>query len=66
MQDIDFLKQLVETPSPTGSEERVAALVRERLKGVADSVETDIMGSVHARLKGNESNMSVMLCAHMD
>ena len=38
---LKFLKQLVETPSPTGFEEPAAALVRERLAGVADEVATD-------------------------
>ena len=33
---IKFLKQLLETPSPTGFEEPVAARVRERLAPVAD------------------------------
>ncbi len=79
-QDRKFLKQLLEAPSPTGSEEPVAKLVRKRVSGVADSVSTNCMGSVHARLNaakkdassdaGCASNegttMSVMLAAHMD
>ena len=32
----NILKSLLETPSPTGCEQRIAALVRERLDGVAD------------------------------
>ena len=55
MEHVDFLKQLVETPSPTGSEEQVAALVRARLAPIATEIETDIMGSVHARLAGTGS-----------
>ena len=52
-QDRKFLKSLLETPSPTGCEQRIAALVRQRLDGVADCVETDVMGSVHASLAGS-------------
>ena len=64
---IKFLKQLVETPSPTGFEEPVAALVRERLGTVADEVSTDTMGSVSAVLSGtDEAAPSLMLAAHMD
>ena len=64
---IKFLKQLVETPSPTGFEEPVAALVRERLGEVADEVSTDTMGSVAAVLSGtDEAAPSLMLAAHMD
>ncbi len=65
-QERKFLKNLLETPSATGTESAVAHLVRERLADTADVVETDIMGSVHARLSGAGSGPSVMLAAHMD
>lgn len=61
-----FLKQLLETPSPTGYEVPVADVVRERLSGTADEIRTDVMGSVHALLKGNAGGPSLMLAAHMD
>lgn len=61
-----FLKQLLETPSPTGYEVPVADVVRERLSGTADEIRTDVMGSVHALLKGNADGPSLMLAAHMD
>ena len=64
--NLKFLKALLETPSPTGSEEAVAELVRERLAPVADEVETNVMGSVHARLAGRGKGPSLMLAAHMD
>lgn len=64
--DKKYLKALLETPSVTGSETKVAALVRERLSDVADEIETNVMGSVHARLKGRSSAPSVMIAAHMD
>jgi len=51
---VKFLKQLLETPSPTGFEEPAAALVRERLADVADEITTDTMGSVRALLAGAE------------
>lgn len=61
-----YLKRLLETPSVTGMESLVASLVRERLVECADMIETDVMGSVHARLLGNGSAPSVMIAAHMD
>ena len=61
-----YLKRLLETPSVTGMETLVASLVRERLAECADVIETDVMGSVHARLLGNGSAPSVMIAAHMD
>lgn len=63
---IKFLKKLVETPSATGSEERVAEAVRDRLSDVADWMHTDTMGSVHATLDGRSDGPSLMLSAHMD
>ena len=54
---IKFLRSLVETPSPTGAEEPVAALVRTRLSSVADEVQTNTMGSVHAVLEGKANKV---------
>lgn len=61
-----FLKELLETPSPTGYEVPVADAVRARLAGTADEVRTDVMGSVHALLSGKGGGPSFMLAAHMD
>ncbi|BAK45040.1 M42 family metallopeptidase [Eggerthella sp. YY7918] len=63
---VKFLKRLLETPSPTGTEAAVAEVVRTRLADVADEIQTDVMGSVHARLAGRASGPSFMLSAHMD
>ena len=65
-EDERFLAGLLGAPSPTGSEEPVAALVRERLAGVATAIDTDVMGSVHATLAGDPSRPSCMLSAHLD
>ena len=61
-----FLKRLLETPSPTGFEVPVADMVRERASRTADEVVTDVMGSVHAVLRGKGNGPSLMLAAHMD
>lgn len=61
-----FLKKLTETPSVTGSEERVADMVRDHLENYADWIETDTMGSVHATLDGKSDGLSLMLSTHMD
>ena len=63
---VKYLKQLLETPSATGTEIAVARLVRERLAGTADEIQTDVMGSVHARLAGRGAGPAFMLSAHMD
>lgn len=65
-EEIAFLQGLLETPSPTGCEEPVAQLVRERLAGTADEIATDTMGTVTARLEGRGAGPASMLAAHMD
>ena len=71
--DLSFLEQMVATPSVTGTEVGVASLLRERLAEVADSIDTDVMGSVHACVHGSahgnqdeQAVPSVMVAAHMD
>jgi putative aminopeptidase FrvX len=65
--DLEFLSALVEAPSPSGFEQPAAAVFRERMLKSADSVETNVMGSVHAVLKGKKKDgVSVMLAGHID
>lgn len=61
----DFLKQLVETPSPSGFEQPVQRLIRQQLESVADTIQTDIMGNLIALLKGR-GGPTVMLAGHCD
>ncbi len=64
--DLEFLSALVEAPSPSGFEQPAARVFRDRMTGVADVVDTNVMGSVHALLKGTKNGVSVMLAAHID
>jgi putative aminopeptidase FrvX len=65
--DFEFLAALVEAPSPSGFEQPAAAVFRARLQKVADSCDTNVMGSVHALLKGKDpKGVSVMLAGHID
>ncbi len=64
--DLKFLKDLTEAASPSGFEQPAAAVFREFVAPIADEVETNVMGSVHALLKGSEGGPSVMLAGHID
>jgi putative aminopeptidase FrvX len=65
--DLQFLSELVEAPSPSGFEQPAAAVFRARMTKVADDVETNVMGSVHATLRGSDKRgVSVMLAGHID
>jgi len=66
-QDFAFLKELVETPSPSGFEQPAQRVIRRVLAPVADEVRTDVMGNVIARIKGEgEAPTRVMLAGHCD
>ena len=61
----DFLRKLVETPSPSGFEQPAQDLVRARLKGVADELRTDVHGNVIAAINP-DAPLRVMLAGHCD
>jgi len=65
-EDLQFLSDLVEAPSPSGFEQPAARVFRDRLEGSADVLETNVMGSVHALLRGTGDGHSVMLAGHID
>ncbi|TLM72826.1 MAG: M42 family metallopeptidase [Actinobacteria bacterium] len=64
--DLKFLTALIDAPSPSGYEQPAAAVFREWVGKHADSVATDVMGSVHATLTGSDGGPSVMLAGHVD
>jgi endoglucanase len=64
--DLKFLKDLTEAASPSGFEQPAAMVFRDFVRPLADSVETNVMGSVHALLKGTGDGPSVMLAGHID
>ncbi len=61
----DFLKLLVETPSPSGYEHNVQKLVRDRIAPWCESVRTDVMGNVFG-VRNPEGKPRVMLAGHCD
>lgn len=63
---LDFLTELCDAPSPSGFEQPAAAVFREYVRPLADEVTTDVMGSVHAVLRGSGDGPSVMLAGHVD
>jgi endoglucanase len=60
-----FLKQLVETPSPSGYEQEVQRLVRERIQPWCDEVKTDVMGNVFG-IRNPGGRPRIMLAGHCD
>jgi len=64
-ESFDFLKKLIDTPSPSGFEAPVQRLIRERLEGVADEIRTDVHGNVIAAINP-KAELRVMLAGHCD
>ncbi|HEY0867887.1 MAG TPA: M42 family metallopeptidase [Fimbriimonas sp.] len=62
---LDFLKAIVNVPSPSGFEERAAEVYRGYVEPIADEVRTDVHGNVYAILNP-QAEMKVMLAGHMD
>ncbi len=63
--DTNFLSELVKTPSPSGFEQPLQKLVRDRFRGFVDEVKTDVHGNVFG-IRNPEGKPRVMLAAHSD
>ena len=63
-ESLDFLKSIVNCPSPSGFEEHAAVLYRE-YTAFADKITTDVHGNVAAILNP-DAEMKIMLAGHMD
>ncbi|MEY4788827.1 MAG: hypothetical protein RLZ61_1045, partial [Planctomycetota bacterium] len=65
---LNFLKTLLETPSPSGYEAKIQKVVREWAGKFADEVRTDRHGNVHCVKKGSQSGQGetqkLMLAGH--
>ena len=61
----NFLRRLVETPSPSGYEHDVQKLVRDRIQPWCDSVRTDVMGNVFG-IRNSNGKPRIMLAGHCD
>lgn len=64
-ESLDFLKRIVDAPSPSGYEQPAARVYRGYMEPLADAVSTDVHGNVTAVLHPGAS-MRIMLAGHMD
>ena len=61
----DIIKKLTEAYGPSGYEASIRQLIREEVRGYADEIRTDPLGSLIV-LKRGSGGKKVMLAAHMD
>src|SRR5665213_1091054 len=64
-ESLEFLKAIVNEPSPSGYEEAAAELYRTYTAPFADKVTTDVHGNVYASLNP-DAEMRIMLAGHID
>ncbi len=64
-ESFEFLRQIVNTPSPSGYEWKAQAIFREYTGRFADEVHTDVLGNTYAVLNP-EGYPRVMLSGHVD
>lgn len=62
---LDFLKELVSRPSPSGWEEAGQEAVAEHMRKYADRVSSDTMGNVHG-VVNPKAGKRIMLAGHCD
>ncbi len=68
MEIFETLKQLSETPGPSGNEHKIAQLIADLWQPYADEIEIDRIGSVIAvkNGQGSEPRPQLLLAAHLD
>ncbi len=64
-ESLQFLKDLIAAPSPSGFEQPAQAVVRERMAPFADEIRTDVHGNVIV-IKNPDAQPRVMLAGHCD
>ena len=64
-ESLDFLRRLLETPSPSGYEQPVQEVVRKYVASFADKVTTDVHGNVIAG-RNVDAPLRVMFAGHCD
>jgi putative aminopeptidase FrvX len=64
-ESLQFLKDLISAPSPSGFEQPAQRVVRARMEKIADEIRTDVHGNVTC-VKNPEHPTRVMLAGHVD
>lgn len=64
-ESLDFLKQLVTTPSPSGYEEEIQKVCKKYVTPYADKIYKDVHGNQFA-VKNPNGKLRVMLAGHVD
>ena len=64
-ESLEFLKRLLDTPSPSGCEEKIQKICAEYIRGYVDEVRKDVHGNQY-HVKNGAAPLRVMLAGHVD
>jgi len=64
-ESLEFLKKVVETPSPSGFETAAQEVIKDRMKKITRDISIDVMGNLIGVLN-KDGKPKVMLAAHCD
>lgn len=64
-ESVEFLRELIKTPSPSGWESKIQAVCAEYARPYADEVYKDVHGNQYA-VKNKSAGLRVMLAGHVD
>ena len=65
--NLALLSELLRIPAPAGREERMAAAVEQRIRGLGHESQRDAQGNVWTRIPGRDDSLGpVALASHMD
>lgn len=62
----DLIKKLTEAYGPSGYEHQMRQFIRQEIRGHADEIRSNALGSLIAHKRGSGRGKKVMLAAHMD
>jgi endoglucanase len=62
----ELIRKLVETHSPSGSEEKIRDVIRGEVASLADEIRVDPLGSLVVRKQGRDGGRRFVMAAHMD
>lgn len=66
MRNFELFKTLTETPGVSGREYRIRNIIKDKVSSLVDECYTDNIGNLICFKKGDDSNTSVVVSAHMD
>jgi tetrahedral aminopeptidase len=64
-ESLEFLKELLRTPSPSGSEEKIQAVCRAYAEDYADDIYKDVHGNQY-HVRNPDAPLRIMLAGHVD